>query len=187
MKISRQLLLWSLALGAAVAAGSAAVAAAGPRSEVLNSAQVTAELGQARASATPQRTSSTLKPDEWAGLLPSAGITARCWGKEIELTDWTRAYTRKALEVRPGPADTVSLNYVIGGGTDIRVAATGRCVNGLPTGSYVLGDEPAQQILFGKWVDSGIKGCAASTASAADPTTCRQVPIMALSALPQPK
>jgi hypothetical protein len=189
MKISRQLLLWSLAVGAAVAAGSTAVAAAGPRSEILTPAQISANLAQARASAMPRRTSPTLRADEWAGLLPSAGITARCAGTRMELTDWSEATrTTKDLEIHPGPADTISLNYLIGGGTDIRIVATGRCVKGLPTGSYTLGDEPTQRIPFGKWVDTGIIGCAwSNTPATPDPNDCGQLPIMALSALPPPK
>lgn len=183
MKISRHLLLWGLTVGAAVTAGSAAVAAAGPRSEVLTPAQISADLAQAQASATPQRIRSTLKPGEFSGGLPSASITARCVGSLMEVTDWSQAGPTSARELRPGPADTVSLNYVIDG--SLRVAATGRCVKGLPTGSYTLGDEPAQQILFGTWVDIGLTGCKASSGrTAPDPDHCHRLPIMVLSAVP---
>lgn len=186
MRVSRQLVLWGLAVGFAVAAGSTAVAAVGPRAGILTATQVGADLAEARASARPARAESTLKPDEWAGLLPSAGITARCVGTRMEVTDWSQATTwTRALTVHPGPADTVSLSYRFGH-EGSRVTATGRCVDGLPTGTYLLGDEPAQQITFGKWVDSGITGCAASDSRPLDPENCQEVPIMALSAAPQP-
>ena len=188
MKASRQLVMWGLAVGFAVAAGSTAVAAVGPRADILTPAQIGAELADARASARPARVEPTLKPDEWAGLLPSAGITARCVGTRMEVTDWSDAtvWTR-ALEVHPGPADTVSLSYLVGR-EGIRVAATGRCVDGLPTGTYVLGKEPAQQLTFGKWVDIGLRGCKASDdLPILDSKTCEEAPIMALSAAPHPR
>lgn len=169
MKNFRNLLLWGVAAGFAVTAGSTAVAAAGPRADVLSSAEVTAQLANARKSGVVPDTAiakSPLKAGEWVVVLPNAALVARCEGGKLKLSAMPPVVAKTersdrvsvmagTTEIVPPPSaqDVVSVSYQIASGSaqSIRITFTGRCVDGAPTGSYLVGDQPAQPALVGKW------------------------------------
>ncbi|MFC7531907.1 hypothetical protein [Actinoplanes sp. GCM10030250] len=187
MRINRNMILWPLAAAVAIGAATAAVAVADPGPETLTEAQVNDRLAAARSSSPPEE-EYTLAEDEWYAGLPSAGIVARCVGTDMQLVRWTGPNALSDVQAGPGP--TVS------GAVDIdndRVTFTGRCVDGRTTGSYrwlPMGThrepEPAEELRFGKWIASGMQGCAGplTAAEAADPETCRRVPLLVLSESP---
>jgi hypothetical protein len=187
MNVKQHLALWGLTVAATVAAGSAAIASAGTGVNVLSEAEVSAMLRETSPSPGPSKDPSALEPDEWAGMLPSLGLTARCVGTQMEITNLPRMDSVDVEHVERGPADVVSLNYRFKG-QDIRVSFTGRCVNTFPTGSYTLGDEPEQRAPFGKWVEiPGVKAhrCPEGwTPATPVEHACETVPAMGLSPAP---
>lgn len=189
MTFSKNLVIWPVAAVLAIAAGSAAIATAGGGPNVLTGQQASERLAQARASSVAPDPLGTLAADEWYGSLPSAGVVARCASGAMQLVRWIGPGLQ---DLRQGPAATVSGAVSI---DDDRVTFTGRCVDGRPTGTYrwaPIGThrddpEPPQRMMFGKWVDSGIKACTAGTndPAAVDPAPCRvEVPLMMLSVAP---
>jgi hypothetical protein len=184
MTFSRNLVIWPVAAALAIAAGSAAVLTSGGGPDVLTGQQASERLVQARASLPPPPDDTgTLASDEWFASVPSAGLVARCASGAMQLVRWSGAGLR---DLRPGPAATVSGAVSI---DDDRVTFTGRCVDGMPTGSFrwqPIGThrkaEPAERMRFGKWVNSGLYACRAEPDQPGGvPAECRKVPLLTLS------